>query len=146
MTISATDDNRTIFAENLRFCVARSGKTQREIADFIGVTSSTFNEWVKGKKYPRIEKIEMLAQYFGFTKAELIERQSRVEFGEKGSSFVADESGKQLCNAQCNTDVLDIIIRLHTDSDFRNMIEDISALDENRLKALQQFLQAFGNK
>ena len=29
---------------------------------------------------------------------------------------------------------------------FRNMIEDISALDENRLKALQQFLQAFGNK
>ena len=142
MTISATDDNRTIFAENLRFCVARSGKTQREIADFIGVTSSTFNEWVKGKKYPRIEKIEMLAQFFGITKAELIERQSREESAEKDGSLVSNESGKQLCNA----DVLDIIIRLHTDPDFRNMIEEISALDENRLKALRQFLQAFGNK
>jgi transcriptional regulator with XRE-family HTH domain len=142
MTISATDDNRTIFGENLRICVARSGKTQREIADFIGVTSSTFNEWVKGKKYPRIEKIEMLAQYFGVTKAELIERQSHAEVGEKDSSLISNESGKQLYAA----DVLDIIIRLHTDPDFRNMIEDISALDETRLKALQQFLQAFGNK
>ena len=142
MTISTTDDNRTIFGENLRRCVARSGKTQREIADFIGVTSSTFNEWVKGKKYPRIEKIEMLAQFFGITKAELIERQNHAEVGEKDSSLISNESSKQLYTA----DVLDVIIRLHTDSDFRNMIEDISALDETRLKALQQFLQAFGNK
>ena len=79
-------DNRAVFAENLRFCIKRSGRTQREIADFIGVTPATFNEWTKGKKYPRIEKIELLAQYFGVTKAELIEHQGRNEYSEKADS------------------------------------------------------------
>ena len=53
--------------------MARSGKDQRVIAEEIGVAASTFNEWIKGKKYPRIDKIEMLANYFGILKSSLIE-------------------------------------------------------------------------
>ena len=34
---------------------------------------STFCDWVNGNKYPRIEKIEMLARYFGIQKSDLIE-------------------------------------------------------------------------
>jgi transcriptional regulator with XRE-family HTH domain len=65
--------NKNIFAKNLSYYVKRSGRDQKEIAEFLGVAPSTFNEWFKGKKYPRIDKIEMLANYFGILKSDLIE-------------------------------------------------------------------------
>ena len=43
------------------------------MADDLGVATSTFNEWVKGKKYPRIDKIELLSNYFRIKKSDLIE-------------------------------------------------------------------------
>ena len=65
--------NKEIFAKNLLYYVKRCGKDQKEIAEVVGVAPSTFNEWVKGKKYPRIDKIEMLANYFRIQKSDLIE-------------------------------------------------------------------------
>ena len=65
--------NKETFAKNLAYYVKRSGKDQRVIAEDIGVAPSTFNEWIKGKKYPRIDKIEILANYFGILKSSLIE-------------------------------------------------------------------------
>lgn len=65
--------NKEIFGRNLTYYVEHSGRDQREIAEVIGVAPSTFNEWVKGRKYPRIDKIEALAQYFGILKSDLIE-------------------------------------------------------------------------
>lgn len=65
--------NKEIFAKNLAFYLSRSGRDQKEVADAVGVAPSTFNEWMRGKKYPRIDKIEMLANYFGILKSDLIE-------------------------------------------------------------------------
>ena len=65
--------NKEVFARNLAMYLQRSGKSQREMAELVGVSSSTFNEWLKAKKYPRIDKIEFLANYFGILKSDLIE-------------------------------------------------------------------------
>ena len=65
--------NKEVFAKNLAYYVERSGKDQKVIAEVVGVAPSTFNEWMKAKKYPRIDKIEMLANYFGILKSDLIE-------------------------------------------------------------------------
>ena len=65
--------NKEVFAKNLERYLTRSGKSQREMAEIVGVSSSTFNEWMKAKKYPRIDKIEFMANYFGILKSDLIE-------------------------------------------------------------------------
>ena len=39
----------------------------------MGVSSSTFNDWANGRKYPRIDNIEFLANFFGIKKSDLIE-------------------------------------------------------------------------
>ena len=65
--------NKDVFAKNLSYYVARSGKTQKEIAEILDVSPASFNNWIKGVKYPRIDKIEMLANYFGILKSDLIE-------------------------------------------------------------------------
>lgn len=69
--------NKQVMAKNLNYYVERSGRTQKELAEVVGVASSTFNDWCKGKKYPRIDKIEMLANYFGILKSDLIEDKSK---------------------------------------------------------------------
>lgn len=69
--------NKEIMARNLKFYIARSGKSQKDLAEMVGVASSTFNDWVKGKKYPRIDKIEILANYFRIQKSDLIEDKSK---------------------------------------------------------------------
>ena len=65
--------NREVFSKNLTYYMERMGKSQKEMAEIIGVAASTFNNWATGKKYPRIDKIEMLANYFGILKSDLIE-------------------------------------------------------------------------
>ena len=65
--------NKEVFAKNLAMYLERSGRSQREMAEIVGVSSSTFNDWAKGRKYPRIDKIEFLANYFGIKKSDLIE-------------------------------------------------------------------------
>lgn len=69
--------NKEIFARNLSYYVKQSGRDQKEIAEVVGVAPSTFNEWVKAKKYPRIDKIEILANYFGVLKSDLIEEHKK---------------------------------------------------------------------
>ena len=65
--------NKETFAKNLAYYLERSGKDQKMVAEVVGVAPSTFNEWMKAKKYPRIDKIEILANYFGIMKSDLIE-------------------------------------------------------------------------
>lgn len=65
--------NKETFAKNLVYYLSICGREQKEVAEYIGVATSTFNEWVKGKKYPRIDKIELLANYFKIKKSDLIE-------------------------------------------------------------------------
>lgn len=69
--------NKETFAKNLSYYLQRSGRDQKEVAEVLGVAPSTFNEWVKAKKYPRIDKIEMLANYFGILKSDLIEEKEQ---------------------------------------------------------------------
>ena len=65
--------NKETLSKNLLYYLERSGKSQKEVAEYIGVTPASLNEWVKAKKYPRIDKIELLARYFGILKSDLIE-------------------------------------------------------------------------
>lgn len=71
--------SKEVFSKNLQFYMEQSGKTQKELAEIMGVTAPTFHEWVKGKKFPRIDKVQKLADYFGILKSDLIEEKQEKE-------------------------------------------------------------------
>lgn len=117
--------NKDIMAKNLSYYVRRSGKTQKEIAEYVGVAASTFNDWLKAKKYPRIDKIEILADYFGILKSDLIE-----------------EKPKKHKDMQKNNDVItDIIVRMRMDNDFLSAVIALNKLDSEKLSSLSAFLK-----
>lgn len=84
--MSTNIGNKQIFGNNLAYYVEKSGRSQRELADELGVASSTFNDWVKGRKYPRIDKIEQLANIFGILKSDLIEEKTEKSTERDGLS------------------------------------------------------------
>mgnify|MGYP003305980585 CR=1 FL=1 len=65
--------NKEILAKNLNHYIGKSGKDRRQLAEIWGVPYSTLTNWVTAKKYPRIDKIEIMADYFGILKSDLIE-------------------------------------------------------------------------
>lgn len=66
-------DNKNIFAENLKRLMYENNKSRKDVCNDLGFSYYTFSDWVNGKKYPRMNKVEKLAQYFGVLKSDLIE-------------------------------------------------------------------------
>lgn len=70
-------ENKETFSYNLNFYMNQNGKSRKDVADAIGVSYFTFTDWARGKTYPRMDKVEMLANYFGIQKSDLIENKSQ---------------------------------------------------------------------
>jgi transcriptional regulator with XRE-family HTH domain len=112
-------------AKNLKYYIERSGKDRRELAEIWGFPYSTITEWINGKKYPRIDRIEVMADYFGILKSDLIEEKT--------------EEHREM---QKKNDALsDIIVELRTDKDFMSIVEAIYKMDKEKRSSLLAFLK-----
>ena len=69
-------DNKKVFSENLKYYMKLFNKNRNDICNALGLKYTTVRDWVKGRAYPRIDKIEMLANYFGIQKSDLIEKKT----------------------------------------------------------------------
>lgn len=116
--------NKEILAKNLAYYVERCGKTQKELAVIVGVAATTFNDWMKAKKYPRIDRIEMMANYFGIQKSDLIEEKMTEE-------------------KEADNDILsDIIVRMRADKDFFAAAQLLYSFDSEQIKGVQETLKS----
>lgn len=117
--------NKEIMAENLQYYMAKTGKSQKELAEIVGVSTSTINDWVKAKKYPRIDSIELMASYFGILKSGLIEKQT--------------EEHREM---QKKNDIMtDIVLRMRSDEIFLSAVESLYKMDQNKLSGLLTLLK-----
>ena len=65
--------NKEIMARNIRYYMELHNKSRNDMCTALGVKYTTFTDWVNGKAYPRIDKIELMANYFGIQKSDLVE-------------------------------------------------------------------------
>lgn len=81
--------NKDIMAKNIQFYMDKYEKTRQDMCDALGVKYTTFTDWVKGNSYPRIDKIELMANYFGISKADLVENHTKYEntLSKKGTTI-----------------------------------------------------------
>lgn len=87
--------NKEILSKNLKYYIERSGKDRRELCQIWGFPYSTVTDWINGNKYPRIDRIEVMADYFGILKSDLIEEKtienSPIEMAERHFEIIMDE-------------------------------------------------------
>lgn len=117
--------NKEVMAKNLRYFVEKSGKSQKELSEIFEVSTSTFSDWIKAKKYPRIDKIEMMANYFKILKSDLIEEKT-------------EEHRKM---QKKNNVTADIVLRMQSDEDFYNAVIALHELDPAKLSGLLNLLK-----
>lgn len=74
----STMEERIIFSENLQRLMDERGKTRNDISFETGIKYPTICEWLNKRKYPRIDKIQLLADYFGVGKTDLIDKRNSI--------------------------------------------------------------------
>ena len=69
----ADDKYKKIFAKNIKYYMSKYGKNQMDLMNDLHLSSSTVSNWCTGLKMPRMDKVEILADYFNINKSDLIE-------------------------------------------------------------------------
>ena len=72
--------NKKIMADNIKKYMDIKHKTRQDLCRDLGFAYSTLTDWINAVKYPRIDKIEMMANYFGVTKSDLVEMHISAPF------------------------------------------------------------------
>ena len=137
--------NKEIFSENLKYYIEKSGKDRKELAEIWGFPYSTVTEWINAKKYPRIDRIEIMANYFHILKSDLIEDKKKQNGARE--------------KMQKNNDIqTDIVMRMRTDPNFLSLVESLYirndaeimelirtllSLDRDQVSSVKQMLGAF---
>lgn len=64
---------RKVFGKNLSNILYEKRVTQRQLSQYMGVSSATTSDWCRGKKMPRIDKLTSIANYLGVKMSDLVE-------------------------------------------------------------------------
>lgn len=69
--------NREIFSKNLKYYMILNHKDRNDLAKDLNLPYTTVTSWYNGEFYPRIDKIQLLANYFSIQKSDLVEDHSK---------------------------------------------------------------------
>ena len=71
--------NKNVMSKNLKRLMAEKNVSAKELSKRLDFPYTTVLSWLKAENYPRIDKIEAMANYFGVMKSELIEEKLTEE-------------------------------------------------------------------
>ncbi|NQJ71440.1 helix-turn-helix transcriptional regulator [Streptococcus suis] len=70
--------NKEVMSNNLKYYMDKKGVDRNQLCSDLDLKYMTVSDWINAKTYPRIDKIELLANYFGINKSDLIEEKSKI--------------------------------------------------------------------
>lgn len=117
--------NKAVMSRNLKRLMREKGATAKEMSKTLDFPYTTLLSWLKAENYPRIDKIEAMAEYFGVMKSDLIEEKLTPE-KEKDADFLAE-----------------IFVRMRTDADYGDLVKFLYKFDAAKCKGIHQMLRAF---
>ena len=123
--------NKEIMAKNIQYYLDLNGKTRNEICKDLGIKYSTFTDWFNGNTYPRIDKIEMMANYFGIQKSDLVETKGKKE----EISYYINNETREIAQ--------EIAQGMNENKDMKILFDMIRDVEPNVLRAYLQMLKVW---
>lgn len=68
--------NKEVMATNINRLMRKYSVDRKKLSADTGISYTTLSSWLQKESYPRIDKIEKMANYFGVPKSELVEDHS----------------------------------------------------------------------
>lgn len=82
--------NKEVMAKNIRYYMEKKGLNAKDFSIELNFKYSTVLDWLNAKTYPRIDKIEMMANYFNIEKSDLVEDKNKQKENIDISNMVND--------------------------------------------------------
>lgn len=67
----ANVEQKEIMAKNLNYYLKLNKMTNAQLGKRLNIPESTVNNWTSGQNYPRIDRIQQMADFFGIKKSDL---------------------------------------------------------------------------
>lgn len=71
--------NKEVMAKNISKYMKMNKVSRTNMSKALDVSYSTLSDWINAKTYPRIDKIELMANFFGVNKSDLVEEKNTIE-------------------------------------------------------------------
>lgn len=81
-------ENKEVMAKNLKKYMNKKGVNSADVCNALGFKPNTYSNWINAKIYPRIDKIQMLADFFGINKAALVEDSDNITLSSKEQKII----------------------------------------------------------
>lgn len=91
---SVREDFNKIFSNNLKHYLKVNNMTQVELANKLGVGTTTVSSWVNALKSPRMDKLDKMCEIFGVKRSDLMDSHNHNEekyYIDKDTSQIAQE-------------------------------------------------------
>lgn len=93
------ENHKNVFSANLIYYMNLNEKKQIDLMKDLHLSSSTISNWCTGLKFPRMDKIQMLADYFHIKCSDFIEEKNR-------GIAMTDEAQKKIFSKNLNNYLL----------------------------------------
>ena len=81
--INISSEIRATFSKNLKYYMKKKGINGTRLANDLNIKQPTVRDWISGDNYPRVDKINMLANYFGVSYNDLMCENENYEIVEE---------------------------------------------------------------
>lgn len=82
---------KEIVAKNLQYFLDRKGVTQTQMAEHLGYPEMTVSNWMKAKTYPRVDKMQEMADYFNVRRSDIEEeKEDRPNFTSTSYYYIPE--------------------------------------------------------
>lgn len=106
----------------------KKGVTNQQLCDALEFKYTTFIDWINAVTYPRIGKIETMADYFGIKKSDLIEEHVTRE------------------QHDTNSEIVEVIFKLRTSPELLKLCTILKDLSKEQISSITSMIQQLYGK
>ena len=125
------NEYKKIFSKNLRYYMNKYNKKQSDLINDLGFSSSTISNWCTGENLPRMDKVQILADYFHINKSDLLEDKSN--FNEEETYYL-------------NDDARDMAQFLYENPDYKVLFDASRKVKKEDIEFVKEMIDRMSNK
>ena len=130
--------NKKIMARNIQKYLDANNVTRKELAAAIDAPYTTVCGWLGAKSYPRIDKIERMANFFGVQKKDLVEDEIGIT-PEKIEKIL--EQTKRIPHED-HQEEIEILRTLHRREEMKILFSSVQGMTREEILAIANMAKA----
>ncbi len=120
-----------IIAKNISYYLESSGKTQLDLATYMGVSQASVSNWCKGIKIPRMDKIDKICSFFHILRSDLMEDDF---INSQNTEYYLDDDAKDMAQF------------LYENPDYKVLFDASRKVKKEDIEFVKQMLDRFNQQ